>query len=219
METRYYVQKRKSFLKRILYVYLFLIITRILVVEFGVQIVQQKNTVSSPLFSNDKNAKILTLSSPYTFSLFGFITMMRSPPPQKGDIVLIESMDYKNQNIGKKIVFSFLEICTVGIIKQQKYTFVKVVGVSSQTIYYSAKTVFESKQEAEQAGGDIPFFDMITNVTLSDDEVFVMGNKEYSVDSRMFGAMKVSDIKGKAAFLLAPYWKRIGLVAKDTSLR
>ena len=227
MVERYYVKKRRnSLLRKVLYMYFFLIITRLIIIAFVFQIIQPKTTyneqnkeIEHPLFSDYKGAKVLTLSSPYIFSLFDTITIARSPSPQKKEIVLIESIDYKNKSKIKKILFSFLEIVTIGIIKQQKYIFVEIVGLAYQTLYYSAKTVFESKTEAEKAKDDILFFETVKEITLSHDEVFVVSYEEYSVDSRVLGAMKLSDIKGKAYFVLHPYWKKIDISVSNISSR
>ena len=57
--------------------------------------------------------------------------------------------------------------------------------------------------EDEYAYGETSDYD---EITLGDDEYFVLGdNRLISKDSRYFGAIKKSDIKGKAVFRLFPF--------------
>ncbi len=72
------------------------------------------------------------------------------------------------------------------------------VKIRNNKIYINNKII-----EDEYAYGETSDYD---EITLSDDEYFVLGdNRLISKDSRYFGAIKKSDIKGKAVFRLFPF--------------
>lgn len=74
------------------------------------------------------------------------------------------------------------------------------VKVRNNKIYINNKII-----EDEYAYGETSDYD---EITLGDDEYFVLGdNRLISKDSRYFGAIKKSDIKGKAVFRLFPFTK------------
>ena len=70
--------------------------------------------------------------------------------------------------------------------------------IRNNKIYINNKII-----EDEYAYGETSDYD---EITLGDDEYFVLGdNRLISKDSRYFGAIKKSDIKGKAVFRLFPF--------------
>lgn len=72
------------------------------------------------------------------------------------------------------------------------------VKIRNNKIYINNKII-----EDEYAYGETSDYD---EITLGDDEYFVLGdNRLISKDSRYFGAIKKSDIKGKAVFRLFPF--------------
>lgn len=72
------------------------------------------------------------------------------------------------------------------------------VKMRNNKIYINNKII-----EDEYAYGETSDYD---EITLGDDEYFVLGdNRLISKDSRYFGAIKKSDIKGKAVFRLFPF--------------
>lgn len=74
------------------------------------------------------------------------------------------------------------------------------VKIRNNKIYINNKII-----EDEYAYGETNDYD---EITLGDDEYFVLGdNRLISKDSRYFGAIKKSDIKGKAVFRLFPFTK------------
>lgn len=74
------------------------------------------------------------------------------------------------------------------------------VKIRNSKIYINNKII-----EDEYAYGETSDYD---EITLGDDEYFVLGdNRLISKDSRYFGAIKKSDIKGKAVFRLFPFTK------------
>ena len=74
------------------------------------------------------------------------------------------------------------------------------VKIRNNKIYINNKII-----EDEDAYGETSDYD---EITLGDDEYFVLGdNRLISKDSRYFGAIKKSDIKGKAVFRLFPFTK------------
>lgn len=74
------------------------------------------------------------------------------------------------------------------------------VKIRNNKIYINNKII-----EDEYAYGETSDYD---EITLGDDEYFVLGdNRLISKDSRYFGAIKKSDINGKAVFRLFPFTK------------
>lgn len=74
------------------------------------------------------------------------------------------------------------------------------VKIRNNKIYINNKII-----EDEYAYGETSDYD---EITLGDDEYFVLGdNRLISKDSRYFGAIKKSDIKGKTVFRLFPFTK------------
>lgn len=72
------------------------------------------------------------------------------------------------------------------------------VKIRNNKIYINNKII-----EDEYAYGETSDYE---EITLGDDEYFVLGdNRLISKDSRYFGAIKKSDIKGKAVFRLFPF--------------
>lgn len=72
------------------------------------------------------------------------------------------------------------------------------VKIRNNKIYINNKII-----EDEYAYGETSDYD---EIILGDDEYFVLGdNRLISKDSRYFGAIKKSDIKGKAVFRLFPF--------------
>ncbi len=72
------------------------------------------------------------------------------------------------------------------------------VKIRNNKIYINNKII-----EDDYAYGETSDYD---EITLGDDEYFVLGdNRLISKDSRYFGAIKKSDIKGKAVFRLFPF--------------
>lgn len=72
------------------------------------------------------------------------------------------------------------------------------IKIRNNKIYINNKII-----EDEYAYGETSDYD---EITLGDDEYFVLGdNRLISKDSRYFGAIKKSDIKGKAVFRLFPF--------------
>lgn len=72
------------------------------------------------------------------------------------------------------------------------------VKIRNNKIYINNKII-----EDEYAYGETSDYD---EITLGDDEYFVLGdNRLISKDSRYFGTIKKSDIKGKAVFRLFPF--------------
>lgn len=87
----------------------------------------------------------------------------------------------------------------------------RVIGMPGETIEIRNSVIYINNEAIEDvyAFGDTSTVDKIT---LGSDEYFVLGdNREVSLDSRIFGAVKKSDIKGTTNFIMYPF-KKIGKV-------
>ena len=83
----------------------------------------------------------------------------------------------------------------------------RVIGMPGDKVKIRNNKIYKHKNiiEDEYAYGETSDYD---EITLGDDEYFVLvDNRLISKDSRYFGAIKKSDIKGKAVFRLFPFTK------------
>ncbi len=222
MEEIFYSRKKKSSnWSRVLLVYVLLVVIRLLFLEYGFRVVSIKSSEYESL-KKYENAKVLVLSSPYMLSFFKILRFSRKPAPKQNDLVLLHSFGYKNMGGFSKILYYTLDSLSLGIIKTKKiYTIQRVAFLPGQRFQFSSKKLLargefetannkkDSEQQSKEQIEAVPFFDELHDAVLQQDEVFLEGSKEYELDSRLLGAVKLSSIKGRALFILHPYWEAI----------
>lgn len=120
---------------------------------------------------------------------------------KNGDILLL----YKLGSINR------LDIIVLNEEKDNEKIIKRVIGLPGETVAIKKGKIYINDKviDDEYAYGETSDYD---KVTLEDDEYFILGdNRLISKDSRYFGPIKKSEIKGKIVFRLFPFTK-IGTV-------
>ena len=120
---------------------------------------------------------------------------------KNGDILLL----YKLGSINR------LDIIVLDEEKDNEKIIKRVIGLPGETVAIKKGKIYinDKVNDDEYAYGETSDYD---KVTLEDDEYFILGdNRLISKDSRYFGPIKKSEIKGKIVFRLFPFTK-IGTV-------
>ena len=120
---------------------------------------------------------------------------------ENGDILLL----YKLGSINR------LDIIVLNEEKDNEKIIKRVIGLPGETVAIKKGKIYINDKviDDEYAYGETSDYD---KVTLEDDEYFILGdNRLISKDSRYFGPIKKSEIKGKIVFRLFPFTK-IGTV-------
>lgn len=120
---------------------------------------------------------------------------------KNGDILLL----YKLRSINR------LDIIVLDEEKDNEKIIKRVIGLPGETVAIKKGKIYINDKviDDEYAYGETSDYD---KVTLEDDEYFILGdNRLISKDSRYFGPIKKSEIKGKIVFRLFPFTK-IGTV-------
>lgn len=120
---------------------------------------------------------------------------------KNGDILLL----YKLGSINR------LDIIVLDEEKDNEKIIKRVIGLPGETVAIKKGKIYINDKviDDEYAYGETSDYD---KVTLEDDEYFILGdNRLISKDSRYFGPIKESEIKGKIVFRLFPFTK-IGTV-------
>lgn len=120
---------------------------------------------------------------------------------KNGDILLL----YKLSSIDRN------DIIVLDEEKDNEKIIKRVIGLPGETVAIKKGKIYINDKviDDEYAYGETSDFD---KVTLADDEYFILGdNRLISKDSRYFGPIKESEIKGKIVFRLFPFTK-IGTV-------
>ncbi len=120
---------------------------------------------------------------------------------KNGDILLL----YKLGSINR------LDIIVLDEEKDNEKIIKRVIGLPGETVAIKKGKIYVNDKviDDEYAYGETSDYD---KVTLEDDEYFILGdNRLISKDSRYFGPIKKSEIKGKIVFRLFPFTK-IGTV-------
>lgn len=120
---------------------------------------------------------------------------------KNGDILLL----YKLGSINR------LDIIVLDEEKDNEKIIKRVIGLPGETVAIKKGKIYVNDKviDDEFAYGETSDYD---KVTLEDDEYFILGdNRLISKDSRYFGPIKKSEIKGKIVFRLFPFTK-IGTV-------
>lgn len=102
--------------------------------------------------------------------------------------------------------FNDIERCDIVVVKEKGELLIKrVIGLPGEEIECVDGSIYINNRELTEtyiSGSTMDF----EKVKLGKDEYFVLGdNREVSLDSRVYGAYKRKDIKGKASFTIYPF--------------
>lgn len=87
----------------------------------------------------------------------------------------------------------------------------RIIGLPGETVEIKDNKIYINDELLEDPYGFGITYN-IDKVTLSNDEYFILGdNRQVSLDSRVFGTIKKSEIKGTTNFIIYPF-KSIGKV-------
>ena len=120
---------------------------------------------------------------------------------ENGDILLLYKLGKLNRN----------DIAVLKDVSDDEAIIKRVIGLPGETIEIVDGVIYINDKELEDKHsiGDTRSYNRIT---LADDEYFLLGdNRTVSKDSRYFGPVKASNIKGKVIFRLYPF-KKIGTI-------
>ena len=122
------------------------------------------------------------------------------PALNDNELVLISKLGIKAGKIKR------YDIVVVDYEFRSEFLLKRVIGLPGENIMYLNNVLYVNGQEI-----DLPFeFEETANfeATVPEGCYFVLGdNRDVSYDSRMFGSVKLADIKGKAKFVLFPFNK------------
>ncbi len=128
-----------------------------------------------------------------------------SPNFESGDYLIVDEISYKISGLhrGDVVVFDYPKDVTQRFIK-------RVIGLPGETVVVKSGTVYISKDGTTTTltesylPQDLKTYGE-TTLTLAEGEYFVMGdNREYSYDSRIWGAVPQRDLIGRPLIRLFP---------------
>lgn len=134
--------------------------------------------------------------------------------PKRGDIIVFLSNEEKGNVIEESYIF-LKEVASLKFIPDTRERYVKrVIGVtgdevniSGGNVYVNGEKLDEPYIKGETNGRDIKF-----PLIVGENEIFVLGdNREVSLDSRSFGAIKINQVEGRAFFRAFPIERFGGL--------
>ena len=225
--------KKKGKKALILIVYVISVLLYLLIVQFGIRIINVPVQVAQEMFTgyqqeyenlkktdNIRHQKALVFTSAYGLKIWNTMLFTRGSPPAKDDIVLVQQNSFQTEkkilnivpvavsNVVRKILSSM----SFGIIGDgNTYTLMRVRAVENEYISFSGEAVQQEDQLAISAFKDkeLPFFNTANRIRVEEGTVFLSGNKAYQLDSRYLGTFPLSKIVGKAIYCIGPVWKKI----------
>lgn len=124
-----------------------------------------------------------------------------APTLKGGEIMLLNKLG----NIER------FDIVVLKIEEEQDNLIKRVIGLPGETVEIKDNKIYINEKILEDKYGEGITYN-IDKITLKEDEYFVLGdNRMISLDSRVFGTIKASEIKGTTNFIIYPF-KKIGTV-------
>ncbi len=199
------MQKTKSFFKEVLIIAIFAIV---IVWPIRVFVAQPFIVAGASMDNTFENANYLIIDE----------VSYRFTKPQRGDVIIFkapeEALALQNPNQGLGLFNTIKKAIGLPI---DTYYIKRIIGLPGETVNINGDEVRIS-ENASSTGTllDEPYAFVSTsspslfstlkrNVTLGNDEYFVMGdNRHNSSDSRIWGILKKGNIKGRAFLRLMP---------------
>ena len=117
-----------------------------------------------------------------------------------GDVLLVQKYGYNDLN---RFSVAAAHVNGITIVK-------RVIGLPHETVFINDGKVYINGQLLNGDYGDYISDAGLLNakITLGDNDYFLLGdNRNESVDSRVFGAVNIKDIKGVAVYRIYPFGK------------
>ena len=125
------------------------------------------------------------------------------PTLKGGEVMLLNKLGKIDRF---KIVVIKLEQGDENIIKRVIGLPGEKVEIKNDSIYINDKKITDKYGYIDPVSAKNGYSVTMKALTLKDDEYFVLGdNRVISADSRIFGPIKASDIKGTANFIIYPF--------------
>lgn len=139
---------------------------------------------------------LLVLVGTFLFGATRNTDMGMNPSVKSGDLVCYFRLD--KQYVASNVVAVQIE---------GSFQIRRVVAVGGDTVNLTDQGLLVNgylQQEADTVGETLPYTDGITfPITLNEGQIFLLGdNREHASDSRLYGAVDVSDTLGKAVLIL-----------------
>jgi len=139
---------------------------------------------------------LLVLCGTFLFGIARNTDLGMAPAVKSGDLICYFRLD-------KQYVAS--DVAAIKI--EGSFQTRRVVAVGGDTVDLTDQGLLVNgylQQETDTVGETLPYTDGITlPVVLEEDQVFLLGdNREYASDSRLYGAVDVSDTLGKVVLIL-----------------
>lgn len=207
--------RNKKTLNLFIFSYFLILVMQLFTEYMVVEVVQENPNYLNSFFVKEKQKK-----SQKIFVLKNLLMNRVSPEGvnftksnfKVGDIVYVSSAYPVIKKNFKYWIRTILHIVSVGII-QEPYTsavFRKVIAVPGDKVVYNTSTIISvngpSIHFIESSPNGIPLLDQPKETTLRENEYFLVGIEDYSIDGRLLGVTDISDIKGKSILLLGPKW-------------
>lgn len=118
-----------------------------------------------------------------------------------GDIMILDKITYKSRGLKRFDI--------VVIRENNEYIIKRIIGMPGEAIKCEYGVIYINDKKLDDKYGKGKTGDFL-EVEIGDGEYFVLGdNREISLDSRRFGPVSYSDIRGIAKYTILPF-SRIG---------
>jgi len=139
---------------------------------------------------------LLMLCGTFLFGIARNTDLGMTPAVKSGDLICYFRLDQK---------YAASDVVAVKI--EGSFQTRRVVAVGGDTVDMTAEGLLVNgylQQEIDIVGETLPYTDGITfPIVLEEDQAFLLGdNREYAADSRLYGAVDVSDTLGKVVLIL-----------------
>jgi len=139
---------------------------------------------------------LLVLSGIFLFGAARNTDPGMAPAVKSGDLIFYFRLDKQ---------YAASDVAAVKI--EDSFQTRRVAAVGGDTVDLTAQGLLVNgylQQERDVAGETLPYTDGIAfPIVLEEDQVFLLGdNREYAVDSRLYGAVDASDTLGKVVLIL-----------------
>ncbi len=195
--------KRKEILNWVLCIVIAISIA-LLIRHFLIEIVKVEGVSMSPTLSTGERLIISKIHSKKEWERNDII-VFEAPTEGGENNTILASYEKPNWNIFEKFLYSVLEINQKSYIKRIIAIAGDKVKIENGEVFVNGEKLEESYLE-EGIKTEVSKSNLSEEFTVPEGSVFVLGdNRKSSKDSREFGCIPVSKIKGKVVFRIFPF--------------